>query len=129
MRWIGNEYSNELESVYGFNRMKNWQDFERRQARLLPLARTLYMPIKKGILDSDCCGYSDKGGEGIFIVPGDTSEYDWTGLVPFEELPYSYNPESGYVASANNRTVGDDYPIISVVGLISPTVLNGSWKG
>ncbi|HYW95958.1 MAG TPA: penicillin acylase family protein, partial [Bacteroidales bacterium] len=28
----------------------------------------------------------------------------------FDELPYSYNPESGYVASANNRTVGDDYP-------------------
>ena len=29
MRWIGNEYSNEIESVYGFNRMKNWQDFRK----------------------------------------------------------------------------------------------------
>jgi penicillin amidase len=43
-------------------------------------------------------------------MPGDTDEYDWTGTVPFDELPYSYNPECGYVASANNKTTGRDYP-------------------
>jgi penicillin amidase len=31
-------------------------------------------------------------------------------MVPFEELPYSYNPPDGFVSSANNRTVGDNYP-------------------
>jgi len=31
-------------------------------------------------------------------------------LVPFEELPFEYNPERGYVSSANNKTVPNDYP-------------------
>jgi len=31
-------------------------------------------------------------------------------LVPFEQLPYEFNPERGYVSSANNKTAPDDYP-------------------
>jgi penicillin amidase len=30
-------------------------------------------------------------------------------LVPFEELPYSFNPEKGYVSSANNNTVDSSF--------------------
>ena len=30
--------------------------------------------------------------------------------MPFEELPFEFNPERGYVSSANNKTVPDDYP-------------------
>jgi len=30
--------------------------------------------------------------------------------VPFEELPHSYNPQSGYLSSANNKTVSNEYP-------------------
>ena len=44
------------------------------------------------------------------VYPGDTTLYDWQGVVPFAELPYSFNPERGFVSSANNRTVGEDYP-------------------
>ncbi|HOG45147.1 MAG TPA: penicillin acylase family protein [Anaerolineae bacterium] len=48
-------------------------------------------------------------GEGRVPVPGWTGEYEWAGYVPFEELPHLYNPPQGYVASANNRAVADDY--------------------
>lgn len=43
-------------------------------------------------------------------VPGWTGDHDWHGDIPFEELPRSRNPETGYVATANNRIVGKDYP-------------------
>lgn len=43
-------------------------------------------------------------------VPGWDGNHDWTGYVPFEELPRVRNPETGWVATANNRIVGDDYP-------------------
>ena len=49
-------------------------------------------------------------GDGSVPVPGWTGEYEWTGYIPFEELPHQYNPPHGYVASANNRVMGDDYP-------------------
>ena len=62
-------------------------------------------------------GYSYPGkipiraaGDGRVPVPGWTGEYEWTGYIPFEELPHQYNPPQGYVASANNKVMGDDYP-------------------
>ena len=47
---------------------------------------------------------------GWLPVPGWTGEHEWQGDIPFDELPVSINPEQGYVATANNRPVGDDYP-------------------
>ena len=43
-------------------------------------------------------------------VPGWTGEHEWQGDIPFEELPVSVNPEQGYIVTANNKPVGDDYP-------------------
>lgn len=42
--------------------------------------------------------------------PGWTGEFEWEGTVPYEELPEVVDPESGYLVTANNRIVGDDYP-------------------
>ena len=30
-----------------------------------------------------------KKGDGRFPVPGWTGEYDWTGFIPFDQLPYT----------------------------------------
>lgn len=35
---------------------------------------------------------------------------DWTGFVPFEQLPRVANPAGGYIASGNNLVAGDAYP-------------------
>ena len=42
--------------------------------------------------------------------PGWTGEYEWTGTIPYEELPETVDPESGFLITANNRIVGDEYP-------------------
>jgi penicillin amidase len=43
-------------------------------------------------------------------VPGWTGEYEWQGVVPFEEMPRARDPEQGFVATANQRIVGPDFP-------------------
>ena len=43
-------------------------------------------------------------------VPGWTGEHEWQGFVPFEEMPRARNPETGYIVTANNRIVDEDYP-------------------
>jgi penicillin amidase len=48
-------------------------------------------------------------GDGQLPVPGWTGEYDWTGYIPYEELPNSHNPARGYIVTANNAVVGPDY--------------------
>ena len=52
------------------------------------------------------------GGDGRLPVPGWTDEYEWTGFIPFEELPYAFNPDSGYIATANNQVHPRDYPYL-----------------
>ena len=46
----------------------------------------------------------------LLPVPGWTGTHEWEANIPFEELPSSINPESGFVATANNRPVEQDYP-------------------
>ena len=43
-------------------------------------------------------------------TPGWTGKQEWQDRIPFEEMPRSINPEQGYIVTANNRPVGDDYP-------------------
>ena len=47
---------------------------------------------------------------GWLPVPGWTGEHEWQGYIPFDELPRSLNPEQGYLVTANNKPVNDDYP-------------------
>ncbi|MBM3925860.1 MAG: penicillin acylase family protein, partial [SAR202 cluster bacterium] len=43
-------------------------------------------------------------------VPGWTGEHEWKGYIPFEEMPRSHNPKEGYIVTANQKIVSDDYP-------------------
>ena len=40
---------------------------------------------------------------------GSTNAGDWIGYIPFNELPHLFNPPSGLIVTANQRTVGTDY--------------------
>ena len=67
--------------------------------------------------DSQSIGYKligrlpmRKGGCPDLPKPGWTGEFEWEGVVPYEELPEVVDPESGFLVTSNNRIVGDDYP-------------------
>ncbi|MFT3864566.1 MAG: penicillin acylase family protein [Solirubrobacterales bacterium] len=51
-----------------------------------------------------------RGGVADLPRPGWSGEFEWDGTVPYAELPEVTDPESGYLVTANNRIVGDDYP-------------------
>ncbi len=51
-----------------------------------------------------------RGGCPDLPKPGWTGEYEWEGTIPYAELPETIDPESGFLVTANNRIVGDEYP-------------------
>ena len=51
-----------------------------------------------------------RSGTGGSPSPGWTGEADWTGYVPFDDLPRAVDPPSGRLVNANNRIVPADYP-------------------
>src|SRR6188472_3436869 len=51
-----------------------------------------------------------KGGCPDLPKPGWNGEFEWEGTIPYDEMPEAVDPESGFLVTANNRIVGDDYP-------------------
>ncbi len=51
-----------------------------------------------------------RGGCPDLPKPGWSGEFEWDGTIPYDELPEVTDPESGFLVTANNRIVGDDYP-------------------
>jgi penicillin G amidase len=51
-----------------------------------------------------------RGGCPDLPKPGWSGEFEWEGTVPYDELPEVVDPESGFLVTANNRIVGDEYP-------------------
>ncbi|HJT05438.1 MAG TPA: penicillin acylase family protein [Stellaceae bacterium] len=49
-------------------------------------------------------------GDGWMPAPGWNGEYEWTGFIPFDDLPQALDPPTGRFVSANNKIVPDSYP-------------------
>jgi penicillin amidase len=111
MRWAGYDPSDEIRTVYLLNRASNWQEFRSAISTFRAISQNfVYADVEGNIGLNSGGGIALRKGNGTIIRSGETDEYDWKGYVPFEQLPSSYNPEIGYVSSANNKTAGDDYP-------------------
>jgi penicillin amidase len=50
-----------------------------------------------------------KSGDGLTPVDGASGAFDWTGMIPFEQLPQLYNPAIGFAFNANNADVPPDH--------------------
>ncbi|MGE5459630.1 MAG: penicillin acylase family protein [Solirubrobacterales bacterium] len=53
-----------------------------------------------------------RAGDGTTPVPGWTDEHEWDGWIAFEDLPWDVDPPEGFLATANARIHGDDYPFL-----------------
>ena len=47
--------------------------------------------------------------DGLLPVPGD-GRYEWERFLEADELPVEFNPPQGWVASANEMNLPEDYP-------------------
>lgn len=57
---------------------------------------------------------------GLAPAPGQDENYDWTGFIPFSQLPQRYNPAGGAIVTANQKIVADDYPHFITSGWQKP---------
>lgn len=112
MHWVGDEFSNELKTVYLLNRAGNWEEFKEALKTFTSISQNIVYADQEGNIGLFCAaGIPIRNrNKSSGILPGWTDEFNWKGMVPFEELPYSYNPQNGFVSSANNKTVNETYP-------------------
>lgn len=98
-------------ALHAFNRAQDWPSFR-------AAARYFHAPQQNiSYADTDGnIGFIAPGrvpvrrsGQGRRPVPGWTGAFDWTGFIPFDGLPQTYNPASGQVVNANHRIVPNSY--------------------
>jgi penicillin amidase len=111
MRWAGYDYSDEIKAVYLLNRAGNWEEFRAALSNFRAISQNFaYADVEGNVGINTGGGVPVRKGTGLLPRRGDTDEYEWKGYVPFELLPSSFNPEEGFVSSANQRTVDETYP-------------------
>ena len=111
MCWSGYDYSDEISAVYLLNKAGNWDEFRTALSHFRAISQNFaYADVDGNIGLNTGGGVPVRKGTGLLPRRGDTDEYEWKGYVPFEMLPSSFNPEEGFISSANQRTVDQDYP-------------------
>jgi penicillin amidase len=96
---------------YAVNSAQNWDEFRAAFARYNgPGQNVVYADVDGNI------GYQATGkvpvraaGDGSLPVSGADNAHEWTGYIPFDEMPTVYNPPSGIIATANGRVTADGY--------------------
>ena len=112
LQWRALQPSTLFESVLGINRATSYTEFREAASKFDIAAQNLVFADVEGNIAYQATGAIPirAAGDGRYPVPGWTSEHEWIGFIPFEDLPRALNPESGRIVTANQPPVGSSYP-------------------
>jgi penicillin amidase len=114
LSWTALQPGTVTESVLRLNRATGWEAFREALSYWdAPSQNFVYADVEGNI------GYQAPGripirasGDGTMPVPGWTGEYEWVDTIPFDDLPRAFNPPEGFIVTANNAVVNEDYPYL-----------------
>jgi penicillin amidase len=99
---------NEVEGFHELVRARNWDEFRGAVRRFGAVAQNIVYADRAGHIGLQTTGAVPrlKGiADGSGYREGASGEEDWDGFVAFEDLPSSFDPPQGWLASANNPTL------------------------
>ncbi|MGH9804201.1 MAG: penicillin acylase family protein [Candidatus Acidiferrales bacterium] len=122
LQWIALDAANLAFSFLALNQAQGWDEFRQALARFAGPSQNVVYADADGNIGYHVFGRvpARRNGRGQVPVPGDTVHFDWVSVIPFEFLPHAFNPPTGALATANNRTVPDNYPYYITDQWMSP---------
>ncbi|HTC93650.1 MAG TPA: penicillin acylase family protein [Terriglobales bacterium] len=106
-------YTADLGAPFGaLNQAQNWNEFRNALRNFtIPGQNVVYADVDGHI------GYQSTGevplrrsGNGALPVSGADDAHEWTGYIPFDQMPSVYDPPGGVLATANGRITAARYP-------------------
>lgn len=113
VRWKAHDPSNELKYFNLIDRAKNYADYQVAAVNFHTPGQNCAFACKNGDIAIRTQGEwpAKWKGQGDFVMPGTDTGYLWQGMIPQDEVPNQYNPERGFISSANQKPVDDvTYP-------------------
>ena len=119
LQWTGLEVSQTADAIFGLNTAQTFEQFrDAAKSFAVPSQNLLYADTAGNI------GYQAPGripirsrymesAPGFWIRPGWVSSWDWKGYVPFSQMPYTYNPQEGFIVTANQAVTASGSPFLT----------------
>jgi penicillin G amidase len=102
------------DAFYGISTATDWKEFRKALSIYGAGPQHFVYADNKGNI-----GYTGAGkcpvrayhGDGLVPVNGWSGRHEWRGYYAFEKMPMEFNPDKGFIATANNNPVRGRYPI------------------
>jgi penicillin G amidase len=109
-------------ALLAIDRAQNWDEFRAALRRWdVPSQNFIFADVDGNIgyqapglipIRANPAKTSEVSGDGALPVPGWTGDHEWTGYIPFDELPSRFNPAEGFIVTANHAVVDATYPYL-----------------
>lgn len=92
------------------NQARSWEEFRAACAHNYAPAEAMVWADRKGNIGYQATGVRvmRPNWSGLLPVPG-SGAYEWRGYLPIKSLPSAHNPPSGFIATANNYLMPNDF--------------------
>jgi penicillin amidase len=110
LRWAGAEpgTAGYLASL-AIDRATNWNEFLAACRRWKVPAENIIYADRKGNIGEQSAGLAPRRAwTGLLPVSGADGEHEWSGWIPFAQLPRQFNPSRGFIATANDQVIPDN---------------------
>ncbi|MEX0894985.1 MAG: penicillin acylase family protein [Balneolaceae bacterium] len=111
MKWTGHQVSHETWALYQINWAESLQEFQHALSQYeTPGQNFIYADLSGNIALFSAAKLPVREYHPLLFRNGWDPSYDWHGWIPFEDMPRTVNPPSGWVGNANNKLHTDSYP-------------------
>jgi penicillin amidase len=112
VKWAAHEGSNEAAVFFKLDRAHNYDEYLDAIKGLHTPGQNMIFASKTGDIALWAQGKFPARweGQGLYVMPGEDTSYDWQGYIPQAENPHIVNPPEGFIQSANQRPVDSSYP-------------------
>ena len=112
MRWIGHDGGNHQQTFIQLNKAKNYDEYAAALQHWDAPAQNFVFASTEGDIALWIQGkFANKWeGQGKFLMDGSSPDNDWQSFIPQKFNAHTKNPERGFVSSANQHPVDENYP-------------------
>jgi penicillin amidase len=97
--------------IYEMDKAANWAEFSAAlEAWDWPTQNVVYSD-DQGHIAYHAVGKVPLRTAGLQAKPIQDTAHEWTGFIPFDQMPNAVDPPSGFLATANSRVTSEKFPI------------------
>jgi penicillin amidase len=112
LRWTLYDPGSIVLPFYAVDAARDWQEFLAAWRSFTVPAQNIVYADDQGHIGYHAVGHVPLRANptNMLPVPGAGNQHEWTGYIPFDQLPSAFDPPSGIIATANARITPRGYP-------------------